>query len=68
MYPDWKLSRYQWNFYLDEDEFVEKFSDQIEVDSFNLGLWNKILEVQLVWSPKGIVEKLPEKKSENVGL
>lgn len=68
MYSDWKLSRYQWSFYLDEDDFVEKFSNDIDVNAFNLGLWNKILEVQLVWSPKAIVEKIPEKKSENVGL
>lgn len=65
LFPDGKLARFTWSWYLDEDEFIEKFSDSIDPEAFNLWLGNKILEVQLVWSPKAIVEKIPEKKSQN---
>lgn len=63
LFNNWTISRYNFNYYLDEDEFLEKFNEYIDPEKYNLWLEKKILEVQLVWTPLGIVEKIPEKKS-----
>lgn len=65
LFNDWRLSRYSFSWFLTEDEFLEKFSDVIDPEKYSLGLENKILEVKLVWTPEKVVEKIPERKSQN---
>lgn len=62
----WKnqLSTWKRNFFMSENEFKNKFWDEIKSDDFNLGLEDKILEVDVVESVWGIVEKVPQKPSE----
>lgn len=62
----WKnqLSTWKRNFFMSEDEFKKKFWDEIKSDDFNLGLEDKILEVDVVESVCWTVEKVPQKPSE----
>lgn len=60
---NWSMSRFSFNYYLSEDDFINLFEKEINVEKYNLWLEWKILEIQLVWKPLWIVEKIPERKS-----
>ena len=60
---DWTLSPYQKFFIYTQDDFESVFKKKYNLDEYNLWIEWKILEVQMVPTPKNIIDKIPEKKS-----